>query len=330
MFKLLRWCSVLTILSAGSLLATNHPCPGNWGVSVDFLYLKPSVDDTYFVIQSPTTSTAPNGTRKNNDFHFHPGFRIGGVYEFCECNQELQVYYTRLSCKQSKTLSGSFFWPTAGHPFRTGDGIDPFNDYTGTASSSVQTLYQRVDANFAQQTLCCCGLDVYLQLGLEYAYLHLNETDTYAITDNVTSNVYQKSRAWGIGPQLGTSIEYQLCECEDYLPGKLSFTGLASGSLLASQSNGSTRQTVGVASSLSVSDPNTWRIIPALHARVGLNYATTISCYDANLEIGYEFNTYLKGLGRAVFLDSTALGSSTSQYRDYDVQGLYISAAMQF
>lgn len=317
MLKLFRLCSALAMLSVGSLLATDHPCPGNWGASIDFLYLKPSVDDTFFVVKASEAQEVPSGQKHNNEFGFKPGFRIGGVYALCDCNQELQVYYTRLSANHRKSVSGNFLW-------RPGSTAAATVGFAGGAESNLHTLYQRVDANFAQQTYSCCGLDVYLQLGLEFASFHLKERHNYTLTGNGSFSNHQQSKSCGLGPQLGMALEYELCDCSEYLPGSWSITGLASGSLLASQNKLRNQQT-----GLNLRDQNTWRLVPALHARIGLNYATTIDCYEANLEVGYEFNSYLRGLTRNGFPNSLANLNPVGHY-NYDLQGLYVSASVQF
>lgn len=325
MLKLFRWCSTLAMLSVGSLLATNHPCPGSWGASIDFVFLKPSVDDTSFVIKGPATVTLPSGTKRNNDLGFKPGFRLGGVYALCDCNQEFQVYYTRLSVGQSKRVSGDRLWGPLGIN-TIGSNLDPFE---GTAQSDAHSLYQRVEANFAQQTFDYCGLDVYLQLGFEFASFNFRQSDTYAITAGPTIDHRQKSKTWGIGPQVGLAVEYDLCDCSEYLPGKWSLTGLASGSLLVSESKLRNQQGVALTHLTTVDDP-AWRFVPAVHARIGVNYGTTIQCHETNFEVGYEFNSYFRGLARSGFPNSGTTGLNPVGFYNYDLQGLYISGSMQF
>lgn len=325
MTRCLTFCSILFALSLGSLFATSECCESQWDLSVDFLYLLPTVDDTYFVMDSPITTTFPNGKRKNNDFKFHPGFRVGGAYLIDECGRELQVYYTRLRAKRSTTVSGDFLWATVGRP----DLVSLFEDFAGSASSHLNLLYERVDGFLAQHTMQCSDLDLSLRLGLEYAYLRLSEAFTYR-DELIDSTVHQTSKAWGIGPQLGFSVAYDMNPFENWLTGRLGLVAHASGSLLSSQTKASEKnQTVGV-TLLDLSDRSTWRVVTALHARVGLKYDACFEWLDASFEVGYEFNTYLRGLARVAFPDDVADGLCYTNYYNFDVQGLYLSATAKF
>ncbi len=80
MLRCFKFFSLFLMLSAGALFA--RPCPGGWEVDLEYLYLFPTVDDTYFVLDAPATAGFPNGTRENNDFGFHSGFRVGGLMHF--------------------------------------------------------------------------------------------------------------------------------------------------------------------------------------------------------------------------------------------------------
>lgn len=81
MFRQLRYIIATLTLGIGSLSASICSCPGEWEIKGEFLYLRPSVDDTYFVIQGTGVETR----RRNNDFTFHPGFRVDGTYIFGLC-----------------------------------------------------------------------------------------------------------------------------------------------------------------------------------------------------------------------------------------------------
>lgn len=309
-----------------SLNAHVHPTPGAWQITGEFLYLLPSVDDTYFVIDSVGDTAVPIGTRVNNDFDFHPGFRVGGTYAFCDCNREMQIFYTRLRAVESKTISGDFLWAAVGFP----DFANFYQVYSGTASSDLDLLYQRVDGLLAQEVLCVCGLDIYLNVGIEFAYLRLDEQ--YVFTDSSGPGfVDLKSKSWGIGPQLGAQFNYDLCTCMHFLPGTLGVAFTTSGSLLTSKTKEEFINPIPDLDGGEVDDDSTWRIIPAFHARVGLTYAMNpCSCLTAHLEIGYEFSTYLRGLTRIAVPDDGGAGLCYTNYYNFDIQGLYVAANIAF
>jgi len=326
MLKRLKFLSTLFVLAMGSLSAYIHPGPGAWEVHGEFLYLFPSVDDTYFVIDSPSAVGFPNGTRENNDFHFHPGFRVGGAFGLCgECNEEIRVDYTRLRAQRDRTISGTNLFATRGRA----DFVSLFDGYAGTASADNDLLYHRLDVVFAHESFQCCPFDLYFLAGLQWDYVRFREEYTYASAE-VLGSVVQKSRTWGIGPEFGLEFDYDLCDFSSFcLPGNLSVRALTVGSLLASKTQ-QREQNSAPGVDLNVRDSYTWRIIPAWHARIGLNYITCFSCFNAAIEVGYEFNSYSRALSRTEFPDDVADGLSFNNYHNFDLQGLYVSLAVSF
>ena len=140
----------------GSLMAYTPPGPGEIEAVGEFLYLLPSTDNSYFVIDADASNTLPVGQRENNDFDFAPGFRIGAAYGFCNCNRNVQAYFSRIDTTQNKTLTGDFLWATTGNP----DLASAFENYGGSANSHRNLLYERGDFLFAQQIVNCCGLKI--------------------------------------------------------------------------------------------------------------------------------------------------------------------------
>lgn len=317
--------SALLILAASPLLASQYPSAGNLEISGDFLYFMPTVDDTYFVTNSPITSTFPNGTRTNNNFEFSPGFRAGIGYGFCN-SRALELSYSWLGTTQNKTINGSFLWATIGRP----DFTSVFENYSGSASSSLSTLYQNFEATFIQQTAKLCGLNVNLQAGIEAAYLRLQETLSYHITGSVLGTIDQKSRTWGVGPQFGFDLDYEITHFGCRYPSSLSFFAGASGSILTGETKTNENNVLAGALLLNTIEKNAWRVFPAFHANVGFNYDIAICGWDTSFQIGYEFNTYLRGLSRVEYPDDVADGLSYNSYNNYDVQGLFVSAAVRF
>jgi hypothetical protein len=334
--RLVRLCSILTVLSTGGLFASHITQPGSWEISGDFLYLLPTVDDTYFVVSSDTAVTGIAGTRHNNDFNFHPGFRVDLKYGFCECDKELALYYTWLGCHEDTTVSGNFLGATVG----SGPFIGTLADFpfAGAASSHNHLLYERVDALLGQQVYDnCCGLSININYGLEYAFLRLHEDIAYEVglTAPTILDVARRSRTWGIGPEFGVDLYWELWQNCGCAPGTLSLHFASSGSILASQTDTKYRTTIGgvlTAATIDVRDEDTWRLIPAVHAKIGLNYeAQLFSCWQTSLEVGYEFNSYFRGISRTIYDGAVAgVASSFNDYYNLDVQGLYVSLAVGF
>ena len=340
MFKRL----LLGVLSAGSLFAYNHPCPNQWQLSGEFLYLLPSVDDTYYVLSSSITADYPTGTRANNDFSFQPGFRVGAEYSMCDPQREFQVYYTYLGAEQNGSVSGTHLSATLGTP----NFVETYLNYSGKANSSLHLLYQRLDFTYAQQILNSAGLYVYLEPALELAYLRYDQNYIYKITGGDKGTVQQNSKVEGIGPQLGCEFGYDfykyapapatsksskgnaVMNCISSATHTLSLSGMFSGSLLASWNETSESAISSGSTYLSVTDQSTWRVIPALHARAGFNYDVRFSSVGFALGVGYEFDSYIRGVAKPFFSDDGSPMFSTNNYTNFDVQGLYVSGAISF
>lgn len=330
MFKKLSLFALALTSSLGSLCADDYLSDYNssntqWRVTGEYLYLLPTVDDTGFVIDSPVTTTYPNGKRKDNDANFHSGYRVGAGYTFCGCNNELLASYTHLQFDQSKKVSGDFLWATVGRP----DLTSLFEDYAGTASSKLDFLYQRLDGLYSHQLYDNCGLNFAFLFGLEAVELRLKERYTYE-SATFLGTVHQKSRVEAIGPQIGFAANYQLYKHCGCMPGTLSLNVLSSASLLAADNKVKVNNTLDGETLLDVSNSKSWRVIPALHASVGISYDMPISCYEASIGVSYEFSSYLRGRTGIIFADDVADSLSYNNYNNFDIQGLAVSASFRF
>lgn len=339
MLKLLY--SALMILLTSSLMANSHPEPGKFSLTGEFLFMRPSFDDTYFVVRSPDgvlTQTFPQGEKLQNDFHFNSGFRIAFDYALCDCVRSLSVDYVWLKCGKHLIVNNNVgvntLSATVGIPAFDAD----FTNFNGSANSHNHTFYQRIDPLFCQSLYECCGLKIRALAGLEYAYLYLHEDYDYAVDllgGNIGS-VEKNSRTWGIGPQLGFDFEYELCNGEGCccLPGILTFNLCTTGSILTGKT-GFEQSASGVIATvpttfLDVSDERSWRILPAFHTRFGFNYATKLFNYwCADIAVGYEFSSYIRGLARETFSSSTS-DFAHSEYYNYDLQGVYVTLSVNF
>ncbi len=317
--------SGIFIFTSCALFASNHPPAGHFGVTGEYLYFMPSVDDTYFVTKSGVSSAYPQGTRRKNDFGFHSGYRLAGVYGFCECDGSAYVGYTHLGVSKRRTIEGDNLWAALGRENFT----TTFEDYSGNAKSHLKLNYNRVDALIEQSICSTCDFNFRLLFGLEYANLSLRETNRYEF--NATfGKINQRNYTWGVGPEVGFSFDYRICQFIDCLPGAFSINVVSSGSILSGKTNNHDSSTLDEDFILDVKDHGSWRLIPVFHARVGLNYTFPICENQASLEVGYEFDTYNRALARVTYPGDLSNGHSRSDFYNFDLQGLYVSATYSF
>ncbi|MCC9609627.1 hypothetical protein LOC68_04270 [Blastopirellula sp. JC732] len=298
---------------------------GGWKFSGDLLIVRPTTGDTYFVIDSPLGATQPIGSRINNDPLFNTAFRVGAAYEFANSPAQFQVTWTRLDTDNSKLVTGTDLWATAG----SSDIAGAFQTYNGTAAADLAIKHNRVDTMFTAP-LCIPCIDLALQFGFEYADVRVQEGYFYENSvSTATGSVLFDSTAKGIGPEFGFIVGYDLLSgCNG--DGRLSFTMNSTASLLLASAKTSSLQTVNNAVMVNVFDDTTSRIIPALHIGVGLNYDKVLCGRAVRFSLGYEFNNYFDAIGRSEYPDDVADGFTLASYRDFGLQGLYFSSVVKF
>ncbi|MGH7336466.1 MAG: Lpg1974 family pore-forming outer membrane protein [Myxococcota bacterium] len=306
---------------------------GTRGITVfgELLFLKPTLDDTYFAISSPAPTPftdPPSGHRVNGDFDFEPAFRIGAGYEFAESGREVELSYTRLDAEASETVSGSFLWATRGSPNFTFTFGANTGGYSGSASAEIDAQYQRIDAHVTLP-LEVSDIDLGLSLGFEWADFRVGEDYVYVDTGaGRVGKVTAASRSWGIGPEVGLGLDYEICEPWD-IPGVFSLRAGSSVGLLLSETH--TRASQLGAATFSARDDETSRVITALHARVGVGYAMPLADrIEATFGVGYQIDTHLRGLSRIEFVDDVGRSLATTDYQDFDLQGVYLSFGVVF
>ena len=313
--------SFLVWLCCGTATAASDFLWSRGVVSAEYLFLKPSVDDPYFVISGVANGdNVPNGKKIKNDFGFHSGWRLRGRYHFCDSCFSFDGSYLQLNAQDRKTVQGSALWGTSGPPFL----LNTVQNEPGTASSENTLFYQRVDTLFSQSVNLSSFAFTFFE-GVELAHLSLQQKTDFALVA-VAGEVNNRSRVWGVGPQFGVEGEYELfwSAC-----GVTRLKGVATGSLLVASSKQNVKVTQSSVS-WSVQDEAVWRMIPAVHARLGVDYTTCICRMPAAIEIGCQFDFYHKALGKEVFTDSTARGAAFVDYLDVSLQGFYASLSIGF
>ena len=306
--------------------------PAGFRLIGELLFLKPTLDDTSFVIVSATAPppappfSGPVGQRVSDDFGYEPAFRIGAGYQFAESGRSVELGYTRLAADASESVTGAHLWATRGSP-RFGAS---FLDYPGSAAAQIDVDYQRIDAHVSQPWQLS-DLGLALQFGFEWAQFRVGEEYTYANSANgFTGRVSNASRSWGIGPDLGLALSYAICRACG-IPGTFSLAGGAAIGVLFSETDTRAGNSLLGSQTLSVRDDQTSRLLPAIHARVGLGYEVPVTTrVRATLGVGYQLDSYLRGLARSSFVDDVARGQSTTDYYDFDLQGVFVSFGVVF
>lgn len=154
--------------------------PKGFVVRAELLYLKPTVDQSYYLITSNDTRSTignnllPNGRRHNNSVCFEPGFRVEGLYQLpCEWHQ-LDCRFTCFTSAHTDSASGGHLFDVMGFP---GDGAQDPEDttYAGTASLRKIFLYYAADATLNRYALSDYCENLSLLFGVHYAYIKVKD-----------------------------------------------------------------------------------------------------------------------------------------------------------
>jgi hypothetical protein len=302
------------------------PAAGVPNLFAELLIVRPTIDDTAFVLRSPSSTTFPNGTRESDEFDYEAGFRIGAGYEIAESGRKVELSYSRLEADATETINGDFLWATVGNP----DFAGSFTNYAGSAAARIDADYQRIDLHVTQPWRVA-GAELGLEFGLEWADFRVGER--YVFVNDTAPNtgvVSAASRSWGIGPEIGLGLGFEICHACG-IPGAFSLAAGSSIALLLTDTNTRASTVSSGAPALSVRDEETSRVIPAIHARAGFTYAVPVAEHvAATASVGYQIDTYLNGLTRAAFVDDVAPSLSATHEYDFDLHGIYASFGVVF
>jgi hypothetical protein len=292
----------------------------------ELLFLRPTLDDTAFVIVSRASSTFPNGKRESDEFDHEPAFRIGAGYEIGDTGRSVELSYARLEAEATETVGGNSLWATVGHP----DFATSFENYQGTASADIDADYQRIDLHVTQPWEVS-GVDLGIEFGLEWADFRVGEGYRFVNNDTATTGVVSMaSRSWGIGPEIGLGLGFEICSSCG-IPGAFSLSAGSSLALLLTDTNLRASSAASGAPLVSIRDDETSRVIPAIHARAGFSYAVPLAeRVAATAGVGYEIDTYLNGLTRASFVDDVGQAIVSTRDYDFDLQGVYLALGVIF
>lgn len=315
---------------------------GCFSLQGELLYLKPGVDQSYYVISSIDNvveeNIFPNGRRHNLDPKYRPAFRIEALAPFCNTCNNLDLRFTYFNGGNSNTTDGDFLFDTIGYP---GNGAQDPEDtfYTGIAKFHENFRYYGGDVTINRLVLNGCRDGLALIFGLHYAHIRVNDDFSSSgtrlddiVVIPVSNSLHRNSQFWGVGPEFGIDYHFMFYPCLFQRPQTFSFVANARASLLASHTNAhfhySTLRTGGIG--VNLSNKPLWRVTPSVDARLGLSYNFCCPCFSLYFEAGYEFIWYSKCVDSITGYDVAFAGDSIDVFSDLSLQGPYIAICMDF
>ena len=318
-------------------LYTECATPPRFEIEATLLYLKPSIDDSHFVLSSFDNtfggSLFPNGRRHGVSVPYTPGFRVEGLYNICPASSAFDIRFTYLEAHGSKSVTGDFLYDTNGFP---GFGAQDSPVYAGTASDKNTYHVYTGDTTYNWSYGCFAPNDLTFIVGLHYAYIKFHEkgenTGVFIGTTRPISNLlHRKSQFFGAGPEFGINYEYLLPNFS-CLGGTLTLNANARGALLYGSTKSDMTFVTLRTGPVGVAFRNTpaWRITPMASAELSLSYHVNCGCVPTVFELGYEFMWYSKAVNKITGTDVAFSGDTIDVFNSLSLQGPYLSINASF
>ncbi len=289
------YVSFLVILFFTSFAKT-YSSQGSFYIAGEWLYMLDAIDRPFYSVDFDLATSTYRGKQHANHQGWHSGYRIEGGYQFDELPAQLLLRWTHFPQFSNSNTSFGEQLSEVGLPYLITEFSinDTFNFY------SFEFIY---DYLFFQN----CSISLFLQIGFQQAYIGFKENAVGSGADII--DVTNRSKRWGLGPEIGLGMHYALCD-------RFSILARANASLLAMKKKTSIYEVANGIVDVDLKDDPYWLIIPAVDLRIGLSYCQPFhpgqfcNCFHFNVEAGYEFISYLRGLDR---------------YSIYDAQNMYMS-----
>ncbi len=292
-----------------SAIAKPHPPPSGFAIDIEWLYMSNPIDRPYFIEQTGFSSNR----RYANSPGWHSGYRLDGMYDFC-LDDALDIRWTHFpTFSHSSSVSSSNFdlstllFPPSSEPANFGSIKDTFS-------------FHALELIYARQLYQCCPFTVWVEGGLQYAHIALEENVFYNSTIQDSANYSSKTD--GVGLELGTEMEFALLN-------NFALELRAQTGLLVSKRRTSVNYSGMIGKSPvsgNVQPDPIWDLIPTVDMRLGLNYSLWCGCLLIDFEAGYEFFSYFNSITRVddrVTLEQFA-------FIDYMMHGFYIQTGISF
>lgn len=288
---------------------------------LEYLYLKPSIYDPYFVI-GEGEANEPSGIRYGNLFPYSSGIRLRGNYNSSLSNSNIFLEGLVIEDKAKRSLN----FPNEHLGYAT-KGSPEFSSRLDDISKAISTISYRILSykGGIKYKLFIEKLPMIIscRLSMQIANFLMREKIEYEIADKVDSVFADyKMHSWFIGPEIGFDINYQVLS-------RFYFVFSKSYALLAGIA-GSSQITKFENNSIYAYNNKMSIISPFSEMKCGFNYISTSRYPILNFEIGYNFVYYDNAFDRINWLDGSAEGLSTDQYSPFMTHGLYVSIIANF
>lgn len=341
MSKKLIFTSIFAALT-GLFQPTEAFETGGLTVSGELLYLKPSVEQSSYVITSSENvfngEFFPNGKRHLNSPDYKPGFRVDALYTPCESTIGYDFRFTYFDASYANSTRGNFLFDTIGSP---GDGAQAPEDtfYNGKAKVHDHFKFYTIDAALHRFNFDSCADSLTVLLGLQYANIKYNRHASsegsfhdHADLREVSNSLKTSSRLWGVGPLFGIDYTYNLTS-SDCCYGEFKLKTNLRGIILCSNSHANfSYDTLRTANTAGVhyNNDQSWHVNPGFDAKLGAGYDFCFCGFNTAIELGYEWIWYNNAINTITGYDVAFAGDSLDVYNNFSVHGPYLKIGASF
>lgn len=307
--------------------------------SATFLYLKPSVDDSHYVISSFDNTfngtVFPKGKRHQNCTSFTPGFSVEGLYAIDPNISCVDLRFTYFTARSTDSVSGDFLYDTNGFP---GFGAQDTPIYAGTARSKNSYDFYAGDITYNRTFMDFCPENLIFIVGLHVAYIKFKEHTTSSgtfinnqVVKPLSNNLHRHSQFYGVGPQIGLDYQFLLFKLCRFL-GTWAFRMQARGSLLCGNTKSNLRYVTlrTGPGGVGIHNGDLWRVIPEASTEFGINYTLNHPCFSLAVELGYACIWYSKCVNRTTGLDVAFAGDTIDISNSFSLHGPYLRVSSAF
>lgn len=334
MNKIIALLTILTLSLTSYAYVPSNSLSQGVSIGAEWIYFSPTSESV--AIGAVTTFGNNTESIRNsiNQFdEFHSGYRLFASFDFCNCKSFFAATWTDFKMTHSLDLSISDNQEFGSYLLLENIFILEIFE---SASDHKDFHYSALDAIVGRDLLCNCCFDAKLFAGLHYA--RLNSVDRPQIVGerrdffnpppgSFIINGRVQSTFWGIGPEIGASIEGNI-GCG------FSFQGIATGAIIMGSSKNSISQS-GPESPVDFIWNTGWRTVPYGDIRLQANYAFCCPgfCWDlfkGVISVGYETLVYCNGL---LSQGAESAGNNIFEfniYRNVTMHGPFVSLALAF
>lgn len=303
--------------AAASPLIHGHHC----FVTADFLYWNLEEGGTDYVISNTDNGTGVpfKGKRKNLEFGWDPGFRLGFGKIFDHDRWDTYFNYTWFQTRQSTSAEahdGGALFALLGiiqSPLRT-------------AHLKMSFEFNAVDWELGRHYFVSHYLSLRPFVGLKTAWIDQHRHSHYDVLANSDEEFSTRGKCqfWGIGPWAGFQANWHFCE-------HLSFFGKAAGSIMWGDFDAHEKQSDSIDGVWLNYKVDQDRIVPMAQFQLGFSWETNLkdACYHLALNFSYEVQ-YWWQQNQFPYYPGPTVPKMHPIHEDLSLQGLTFDVRLDF